>query len=104
MIVETPEECDVEADEMIDLLESSFSSSTHELLKRDDEAAVVLRAHQNPKFVEDVVRTILMKVVEKYTDLPDSVRLTVRSESEESIHKHNAFAERTATLGELRQK
>ena len=104
LIVETPEECDVEAYEMIDLLESSFSSSTHELLKRDDEAAVVLRAHQNPKFVEDVVRTILMKVVEKYTDLPDSVKLTVRSESEESIHKHNAFAERTATLGDLRQK
>ncbi|WP_400208319.1 GTP cyclohydrolase MptA [Candidatus Methanomassiliicoccus intestinalis] len=104
LIVETPEECDVEVDGMIDLLESSFSSSTHELLKRDDEAAVVLRAHQNPKFVEDVVRTILMKFVEKYADLPDSVNITIRSESEESIHKHNAFAERTATLGELRRK
>jgi len=30
------------------------------------------------------------------------VMLTVISESEESIHKHNAFAEREATLGELR--
>ncbi len=28
--------------------------------------------------------------------------MTVRSESEESIHKHNAFAERITTLGELR--
>jgi GTP cyclohydrolase-4 len=28
----------------------------------------------------------------------------VRSESEESIHKHNAFAERVTTLGELRRK
>lgn len=104
LIVETPEDCDVEADSMIDLLESSFSSSTHELLKRDDEAAVVLRAHQNPKFVEDVVRTILMKFVEKYSNLPDSVKITIKSESEESIHKHNAFAERTATLGDLRRK
>jgi len=32
------------------------------------------------------------------------VHVTVRSESEESIHKHNAFAERVTTLGELRSK
>ena len=34
--------------------------------------------------------------------VPDDVEVVVKSESEESIHKHNAFAERTATLGELR--
>ena len=38
----------------------------------------------------------------KHTDLPDKTLVTVRSESEESIHKHNAFAERVTTLGELR--
>jgi len=30
------------------------------------------------------------------------VLVKVKSESEESIHKHNAVAERVATLGELR--
>ncbi len=92
----------VEADDLIDLINSSFSSPTFEVLKRDDEAAVVINAHRNPKFVEDMVRDVLKKIVDRYTDLPDDVGIIVKSESEESIHKHNAFAERTATLGELR--
>jgi len=31
------------------------------------------------------------------------VAVTVRSEAQESIHKHNAVAERVTTLGELRR-
>jgi GTP cyclohydrolase-4 len=102
MMVEVPEECDVEANDLIDLVESSFSSATYEVLKRADEAAVVLQAHQQPKFVEDVVRTMLSKLLVYMEDMPDDVQITVRSESEESIHKHNAFAERVTSLGELR--
>ncbi len=92
----------VEADDLIDIINDSFSSPTFELLKRDDEAAVVINAHRNPRFVEDMVRIVLKKIVDKYPALPDDVEITVRSESEESIHKHNAFAERTATMAELR--
>jgi len=92
----------IEANDLIDIVEASFSSPTYEILKRDDEAAVVINAHNNPKFVEDVVRDVLKKIVDKYTGLPDDVYLTVRSESEESIHKHNAFAERQTLLGDLR--
>ncbi len=102
LMIEVPEEYDVEANDLIDLVESSFSSPTYEVLKRSDEAKVVLQAHQQPKFVEDVVRTMLAKVLERYGKLPDDVLITVRSESEESIHKHNAFAERVTLLGELR--
>ena len=102
VLVEVPEECDIEANELIDLVESSFSSATYEVLKRADEAAVVLHAHQQPKFVEDVVRTMLAKLLTYLEGMPDDVQITVRSESEESIHKHNAFAERTTSLGELR--
>jgi len=104
LMVEVPEEYDVEANDLIEILEASFSSPTFEILKRSDEAAVVINAHKNPKFVEDVVRDILAKVLEKYPDLPDDVVVTARSESEESIHKHNAFAERVTTLGELRDR
>jgi GTP cyclohydrolase-4 len=45
---------------------------------------------------------MLSKLLVHLEDMPDGALVTVRSESEESIHKHNAFAERTASLGELR--
>ena len=102
VIMSMDESVDVEADDLIDLVERSFSSPTFEILKRDDEAAVVINAHKNPKFVEDVVRDALKLIVEEFKDLPDDVLLTVLSESEESIHKHNAYAERQTSLGELR--
>ncbi|HOB38643.1 MAG TPA: GTP cyclohydrolase MptA [Methanomassiliicoccaceae archaeon] len=102
VMVEVPEDLDVEANDLIEIVEASFSSPTYEVLKRSDEAKVVLQAHLEPKFVEDVVRTILFKVLERYPDLPDETLITARSESEESIHKHNAFAERVTTLGDLR--
>jgi len=103
LMVEVPEEVRIEADDLISIVEGAISSPTYGILKRSDEAAVVLTAHRNPKFVEDVVRDILGKLLERYPDLDDSVHVEVRSESEESIHKHNAFAERVTTLGELRR-
>ncbi|MFA5860694.1 MAG: GTP cyclohydrolase MptA [Candidatus Thermoplasmatota archaeon] len=92
----------VEADDLIDIAETSLSSPTFELLKRGDETALVMNAHEKPRFVEDVVREMLHGVLEKYPQLPDDTVLVARSEAEESIHKHNAYAERTTTLGELR--
>ncbi len=93
----------VEADDLIQIVEDAMSSPTYELLKREDEREVVMKAHKNPKFVEDVVRDILKEVLEKYPNLPDDVMVIARSESLESIHKHNAFAERETTMGELRK-
>jgi GTP cyclohydrolase-4 len=98
----TDDDIDIEADDIIDLVQGAFSSPTYELLKRDDEGQVVINAHNNPRFVEDVVRNVLESIVERYSKLPDDVEITVKSESEESIHKHNAFAERTTTMGELK--
>jgi GTP cyclohydrolase-4 len=62
----------------------------------------VAKAHSNPKFVEDCVRTMAQKVVEAFSDLPDDAAVSLKQINEESIHQHNAFAERTATMGELR--
>ena len=50
---------DVSADDLVRIVEASMSSEIYELLKRPDEFFVVNRAHQNPKFVEDVVRDML---------------------------------------------
>ena len=102
--VTTGEDQEIEADTLIDLVEASFSSPTYELLKREDEGRVVINAHKNPKFVEDVVRGVLKRIVDRFPGLPDDTDIMVRSESEESIHKHNAFAQREATLGELKEE
>jgi GTP cyclohydrolase-4 len=92
----------VSIDQIIRIIEESMSSKVYGLLKRPDEAVVVARAHSNPKFVEDCVRSMAQKVVSTFVDLPDDAAVTLKQINEESIHKHNAFAERTATMGELR--
>jgi len=104
LMIEVPgDNKSVDANDLIEIAEESFSSPTFGILKRREEGQLVYNAHRNPKFVEDVVRDILSKILDKYKDLPDEVIAVVRSESEESIHKHNAFAERVTTLGELRK-
>ena len=103
-MIEVPRDVhSVDADDLIGIVEQSFSSPTYSILKRKEEAELVLKAHEKPKFVEDVVRDMLSAVLNKYEDLSDDVIVIARSESEESIHKHNAFAERVTTLGELRK-
>ena len=104
LMIEVPsEDKSVDANDLIDITEKSFSSPTYGILKRDEEGEIVFNAHKNPKFVEDVVRDILRLILKKYSNLPDDVLVIVRSESEESIHKHNAFAERITSLAELRK-
>jgi GTP cyclohydrolase-4 len=104
LMIEVPgDDKSVDANDLIDIAEQSFSSPTYGILKRKEEGQLVFDAHKNPKFVEDVVRDILSAILKKYKDLPNNVMVIVRSESEESIHKHNAFAERVTTLGELRK-
>jgi len=104
LMIEVPSENkSVDANDLIDIAEKSFSSPTFGILKRKEEGEIVFNAHKNPKFVEDVVRDILGAILKKYKKLPDDVLVVVKSESEESIHKHNAFAERITTLGELRK-
>jgi GTP cyclohydrolase-4 len=100
--MDVPDGSDVEADVLIEIVERALSSPTREILKRRDEAELVYAAHRNPKFVEDVVRGVLEQVVERFAALPGDVEVNVRSVSEESIHKHDAMAERATTLGELR--
>ncbi|NMC11079.1 MAG: GTP cyclohydrolase I FolE2 [Methanothrix sp.] len=94
----------VSIDRIIKIIEESMSSKVFGLLKRPDEAIVVAKAHSNPKFVEDCVRTMAQKVVEAFSDLPDDAAVTLKQINEESIHQHNAFAERTAKMGELRSE
>jgi GTP cyclohydrolase-4 len=92
----------IDAPELLRIVESSMSSEIYELMKRPDEMAVVVKAHENPRFVEDCVREMVRQVVEGYPDLPDEAFVMARQENLETIHRHNVVAERYGTLGELR--
>jgi GTP cyclohydrolase-4 len=92
----------VPATNLVHIVEASMSSETYELLKRPDEFFVVNKAHRNPRFVEDVVREMLRSVVAVYPDLSEEAFVLAKQENLESIHRHNAFAERHGTLGEIR--
>src|SRR5207244_4320899 len=65
---------------------------------RDD----FLQAHPEIAKWPDGVRDVLDRLLKRYPKMPDTTWVRVKSEAEESIHKHNAFAERSTTFGELR--
>jgi len=92
----------IDAPELLRIVESSMSSEIYELMKRPDEMSVVVKAHEQPRFVEDCVREMVRQVVEGYPDLPDEAFVMARQENLETIHRHNVVAERYGTLGELR--
>jgi len=91
-------------EKIIGIIGESMSARTYELLKRPDEAFVTMKAHRNPKFAEDCVREMALRVVENFKELPDDAVVRIIQINEESIHQHEAVAERIAMLGELRRE
>ena len=104
LLIEVPEDKSVKAEDLIEIIETSMSSPVCELLKRPDENATVMNAHRKPVFVEDCVRNMMEKIVKKYSNFPDDTLITARQENQESIHRHNAYAEKVTTLGELKEE
>ena len=89
-------------DEIAKIIIDSMSSPIYELLKRPDEHVLVINAHKNPLFVEDVVRNMLKGIYDAYYDtLPLSTEIRVRQKNYESIHPYNAVAEEYTTLDGL---
>jgi GTP cyclohydrolase IV len=101
-----PEDCrtDVDAADLLAIVEDSMSSEIYELMKRSDEAAVVEKAHRRPRFVEDCVREAIRGAIERFAGLGDDAFLSSRQENLETIHQHNVVAERFGLLGELRRE
>ena len=75
-------------EDLIEDIESCGSSPVYSLLKRQDEKYVTEHAYNNPKFVEDVLRDVILKI-EKY-DAINSYEVEI--EAFESIHNHSAWA------------
>jgi GTP cyclohydrolase I/GTP cyclohydrolase-4 len=90
------------AERLVDIVESSMSSPVYELLKRPDELFVVEHAHLQPRFVEDSVRLALATTLERFPDLDDADFLYSRQVNFETIHPHDVLAERYGTVAELR--
>jgi GTP cyclohydrolase I len=75
-------------EEIAGIAEQEASCEVYGLLKRPDEKYVTERAYDNPKFVEDLVRDIALRL-----DADVRVRsYKVEAENFESIHNHSAYA------------
>ena len=79
---------DLSISEIIDYLESAASSPLYPVLKRPDEKYVTEKAYENPRFVEDLLREIVVQ-------FRSDIRIhwfEIHVENFESIHAHNAYA------------
>lgn len=74
--------------ELVRFAEDSASSEIWPMLKRADEKWVTERAYENPKFVEDLVRDVALRL---NADARIG-RYSVDVENFESIHAHSAYA------------
>ena len=74
-------------EDLIRLVEDSASCDVYSVLKREDEKYVTEKAYDNPRFVEDIVREIALKL----NNDPNITWFAVESENFESIHNHNAY-------------
>ncbi|MDR2350601.1 MAG: GTP cyclohydrolase FolE2 [Deltaproteobacteria bacterium] len=75
-------------EDLIRLVEGSASSEVYSLLKRTDEKFVTEAAYDNPRFVEDVVREVAVKLRAD----ANFTWFSVAAENFESIHNHSAYA------------
>lgn len=75
-------------EEIVEKVEASASCELFPVLKRPDEKWVTERAYDNPRFVEDMVREVTLRL----QDDPRIRWFEVHVENFESIHAHNAYA------------
>ncbi len=76
-------------EELVAFCEQAASAPVYSVLKRPDEKFVTEEAFDHPKFVEDIVRDLAVRLEEE----PRITWYSVTSENFESIHNHNAFAQ-----------
>ncbi|MDD4871469.1 MAG: GTP cyclohydrolase FolE2 [Kiritimatiellae bacterium] len=80
-------------EDLIEIAESAASAPLYSLLKREDEKSVTETAYKNPRFAEDIVRSVAVRLRAD----PRISWYQVETENFESIHNHNAYALVTGT-------
>jgi len=78
----------LDLDAQIRIAEDAASSELWAVLKRVDEKFVTEHAYQNPRFVEDMVRDVALRLERD----PRALSYRVEAENFESIHNHSAYA------------
>jgi GTP cyclohydrolase-4 len=104
LVVENEGEPAVDLLDVIDVARDSMSARVYNLAKRPDEDHMTHRSHANAKFVEDCVRDMAEGCVSRLEALSDDAVIHMKQSNDESIHQHNAHAERVAALGTLREE
>jgi GTP cyclohydrolase I/GTP cyclohydrolase-4 len=97
-------DAELDAEDLVGVVERSMSAPVYELLKRPDELFVVEHAHLQPRFVEDSVRLSLKGVLDACPELDEGDFVLARQLNLETIHDHDVVAERWGTVGELRDE
>jgi GTP cyclohydrolase-4 len=95
---------DVDLIDVVDIARDSMSARIYNLAKRPDEDHMTYHAHANAKFVEDCVRSMAEQTVDTFDHLPDDAVVHMKQSNDESIHQHNAHAERELTMKQLREE
>lgn len=75
-------------EDLASLMEAQGSCPVYPLLKREDEKYVTEKAYDNPKFVEDVLRDLVLAL----RGLAGVSWFEIECENYESIHNHSAYA------------
>jgi GTP cyclohydrolase-4 len=87
--------------ELLDCLEAALHV-TQDLMKRPDEAEMVLKAHREPQFVEDTTRGVAREIGLRFgARLPADARIIIETLSLESIHIHDVRCVLRTTVGEI---
>ncbi|WP_430503948.1 GTP cyclohydrolase MptA [Haloparvum sp. PAK95] len=95
---------DVDLGDIIDIARDAMSARIYNMAKRPDEDHMTYQSHANAKFVEDCVRSLAEDTVEQFDHLADDAVIKMVQSNDESIHEHNAHAERELTMGQLREE
>lgn len=87
-------------EDLIRCVEESASAEVYTLLKRSDEKYLTEHAYEHPRFAEDLVREVAVRL----DAIPAITWYTVETENFESIHAHSAYAflkrERTGSVAD----
>lgn len=93
-VIQYSEDEIVYIEDLATLMEKQASCPLYSLLKREDEKYVTEHAYENPKFVEDILRDLVLALRE----IAGIQWFSITCENYESIHNHNAYASHVETV------
>ena len=88
LILKTDDSDIVWIEDLINICEESASCPIYTVLKRPDEKFVTEKMYDRPRFVEDVVREVALRV-DKMKNIKHYI---IKASADESIHMHKAYA------------